>query len=68
ASLVRSLTDMENVATMLAWYEMYGDYHIFLNWANALEKVTAQEVQKAAQETFSRNKATIGILTKENAK
>ena len=68
ASLVRSLTDMENVATMLAWYEMYGDYHIFLNWASALEKVSPEDVQKAAQESFSKNKAIIGILTKENAK
>lgn len=68
ASLVRSLTDMENVATMLAWYEMYGDYHIFLNWASALEKVSPEDVQKAAQESFSRKKAIIGILTKENAK
>ena len=59
---------MENVATMLAWYEMYGDYHIFLNWASALEKVSPEDVQKAAQESFSRNKAIIGILTKENAK
>ena len=31
AGLVRSLTDMENVATMLAYYEMFGDYKIFLN-------------------------------------
>jgi predicted Zn-dependent peptidase len=68
ASLVRSLTDMENVATMLAWYEMYGDYHIFLNWASALEKVSPEDVQKAAQESFSKSKAIIGILTKENAK
>lgn len=68
ASLVRSLTDMENVATMLAWYEMYGDYRIFLNWADALEKVSPKEVQDAAQKTFLKKKATIGILTKEDAK
>ena len=37
AGLVRSFTDMENVATMLAWYEMYGDYHIFLNWGGTRE-------------------------------
>ena len=68
ASLVRSLKDMENVATMLAWYEMYGDYKIFLDWADQLEKVKPEQVQSIAQETFARKKATTGILTRENAK
>ena len=59
---------MENVATMLAWYEMYGDYKIFLDWADQLEKVKPEQVQSIAQETFARKKATTGILTRENAK
>jgi predicted Zn-dependent peptidase len=64
ASLVRSLTDMENVATMLAWYEMFGDYRIFLNWAKVLEQVSPDEVKAVAQNTFLKNQATIGILKK----
>ena len=65
AGLVRSFTDMENVATMLAWYEMYGDYHIYLNWADQLNKVTAPMVQKAAKETFVREKSVAGFLLKK---
>lgn len=64
AGLVRSFTDMENVATMLAWYEMYGDYHIFLNWADALEKVTPAQVQEVAKATFVRDRSVAGFLQK----
>ena len=65
AGLVRSLTDMENVATMLAWYEMYGDYRLFLNWADQLNKVTAADVHAAAQKTFVREKSVAGFLLKK---
>ena len=65
AALVRSFTDMENVATMLAWYEMYGDYRIFLNWADELSKVTAEDVQVVAQQTFVREKSVAGFLLKK---
>ena len=64
ASLVRSLTDMENVATMLAWHEMFGDYRIFLNWADRLNQVSAADVQAAAQKTFVREKSVAGFLLK----
>ena len=66
AGLVRSFTDMENVATMLAWYEMFGDYHIFLRWADMLDKVSAADVQKAAKETFVREKSVAGFLLKND--
>jgi len=56
---------MENVATMLAWYEMFGDYHIFLNWADELEKVNAAAVQEAAKQTFVREKSVAGFLLKK---
>ena len=65
AGLIRSLTDMENVATMLAWYEMYGDYKIFLQWADELSKVTAADVQAVAQSTFVREKSIAGFLLKK---
>ena len=65
AGLVRSLTDMENVATMLAWYEMFGDYRIFLNWADQLNKVSAADVQAAAQKTFVKEKSVAGFLLKK---
>lgn len=65
AALVRSLTDMENVATMLAYYEMFGDYKFFLNWADELDKVTADDVQNAAKTTFVKEKSITGMLLKK---
>ena len=65
AGLVRSLTDMENVATMLAYYEMFGDYKIFLNWADELDKVSAADVQEVAKSTFVREKSVSGLLLKK---
>lgn len=64
AGLIRSLTDMENVATMLAWYEMFGDYKIFLQWADQLNKVTAADVQEVAKTYFVREKSVAGFLLK----
>lgn len=65
ATQVRSLTDMENVATSLAWYEVFGDYHIFLDWASHVDKVRPEEVQSAAQRYFTRQNATVGQLLPE---
>ena len=65
AGLIRSLTDMENVATMLGWYEIYGDYRIFLNWADNLDKVNASDVQSVAKKTFVREKSIAGFLVRE---
>ena len=65
ASLVRSLTDMETVATMLGWYEIHGDYRLYLNWADNLDKIKAADVQSVAKKTFVREKSIAGFLVKE---
>lgn len=67
-ALVESFLDMENVATQLAWYEMFGDYHILLNWPDKLNSVSPEAVQNAARQTFLHKKATIGFLLKGEEK
>lgn len=67
AGLIRSLTDMENVATMLAWYEMYGDYKIFLQWADQLDKVKVADVQSVSKKTFVRDQSVMGLLLKDKS-
>jgi predicted Zn-dependent peptidase len=62
AAQVRSLTDMAGVATNLAWFEMYGSYNLYLNWAKALEAVSREAVQNAASNYFTRNNAVVGWL------
>ena len=50
---------------MLAYYEMFGDYKIFLNWADELDKVSAADVQDVAKKTFVREKSVSGLLLKK---
>ena len=63
-SLVESFLDMENVATQLAFYEMFGDYRLLLDWPKKLESVTPKAVQEAAKNTFMRKGVTVGRLLK----
>ncbi|MDR2555548.1 MAG: insulinase family protein [Fibromonadaceae bacterium] len=62
ASQLRGLTDMAGVATNLAWYEMFGSYNLYLNWAKALETVKREAVQNAASRYFTRSNAVVGWL------
>lgn len=62
AAQIRSLTDMSNVATNLAWYEMFGSYKLYLNWAASLENVSRENIKKAAENYFTKKNAVIGWL------
>jgi predicted Zn-dependent peptidase len=62
ATQLRSLTDMAGVATNLAWYEMFGSYNLYLNWAKSLEKVSREAVRNTANRYFTRSNAVIGWL------
>jgi len=62
ATQVRSLTDMAEVATNLAWFEMYGSYNLYLNWAKSLETVSRESVQNAVSNYFLKNNAVVGWL------
>ncbi|MDR2581306.1 MAG: insulinase family protein [Fibromonadaceae bacterium] len=64
AAQLRSLTNMAGVATNLAWYEMFGSYNLYLNWATALETVSREAVKEAASNYFTRDNAVIGWLVK----
>lgn len=63
-SLVESFLDMENVATQLAFYEIFGDYRLLLDWPKKLETVTPADVQEAAKKTFKHKGVTVGRLLK----
>jgi predicted Zn-dependent peptidase len=62
AAQLRSLTDMAGVATNLAWYEMFGSYNLYLNWAKSLETINREAVQNVANRYFTRNNAVVGWL------
>jgi predicted Zn-dependent peptidase len=62
AAQLRGLTDMASVATNLAWYEMFGSYNLYLNWAKSLETVNREAVKNAANTYFTRKNAVVGWL------
>ncbi|MCL2259731.1 MAG: insulinase family protein [Fibromonadales bacterium] len=62
AAQVRSLTDMAGVATNLAWFEMYGSYNLYLNWAKSLESVSREAVKNAATHYFTKNNTVTGWM------
>ncbi len=65
AAQVRGLTDMAGVATNLAWFEMYGSYNLYLNWAKSLETVKRDAVQKAVADYFTKKNAVVGWLMED---
>lgn len=67
ASKVRSLQNMENVASMLAYYELYGDWTLVNRWMEEVAKITPEQVQDVARRLFKRDLATVGWLIPEDA-
>lgn len=67
ASKARTLSDMEDVASMLAYYELYGDYTLVNRWMDEVAKVTPQQVQEVARKYFLKKLVTVGWLVREDA-
>ena len=68
ASKARSMADMEGVATMIAYYEMYGDYTLVNHWLDEVAKVTPAQVQEVCRKYFAHKLATVGTLLPEEGK
>lgn len=68
ASKANSLADMETVASMLAYYELYGDYTLVNRWMDEVAKVTPEQIQEVARRVFQKNKVTVGLLVREEKK
>lgn len=68
ASKANALSDMETVASMLAYYELYGDYTMVNRWLDEVSKVTPEQVQAVARKYFQKDKVTVGWLVREDKK
>ncbi|HSQ42661.1 MAG TPA: pitrilysin family protein [Fibrobacteraceae bacterium] len=68
ATKARALSDMETVASMLAYNEYYGDYTMVNRWLDEVSKVTPAQVQAVARKYFQRKLVTIGWLIPEDKK
>ncbi len=65
ASQVRSFRNMEHVATIMAYYELYGDWNLVNRWLDEVAQISPAEVQAAVQKYLQRNRATIGYMKAE---
>jgi len=66
ASKAQALSDMEDVASMLAYDEIYGDYTLVNRWLDEVAKVTPAQVQEVAKKYFQKKLATTGWLLRED--
>ncbi len=62
AKTVRSLENIEHLATQLAFYEMYGDWNIISTFPAGVQKVTPEEVQAVAKQYFKYHLSTQGMI------
>jgi predicted Zn-dependent peptidase len=62
ANLARSLEDSENLATQIAFYELYGDWKMLQEWPTRISEVTAEDVMRVAQKYLILENSTTGKL------
>ncbi len=68
ARLIRSLNDNEGLAQNLATMQArYGDWRELFRQVDRIDKVTAADVKRVAQKTFTDNNRTVGIILNQSA-
>jgi predicted Zn-dependent peptidase len=64
---VQSLDSNSEIASILSYCEiLLGSYRYFSDYLNNVEKVTAEDIQKAAQDYLTKNNRTTVVLTTKN--
>jgi predicted Zn-dependent peptidase len=63
ANLIRSLEDNAQMAGGLAfWQAMTGDWRNLFRQLDKINGVTAEDIRRVAQKTFTRNNRTVGLI------
>ena len=63
----RNLDSNGELASMLSYYEvLLGDYRYISNYLNITDKVSAEDIQKAAKLYLNKENRTIAVLTNHN--
>ena len=63
AALIRSLASNEGLARSLAMYQsVTGDWRTLFKQLEAIDRVTAEDIQRVAQETFVTSNRTVGMI------
>ena len=59
----KSMDSNDEIASTLSYYEsLFGDYRYFANYLNEIEKVSADDLQKAAKKYLTKNNRTVATL------
>ncbi len=65
ARSLRSLRNMEQLATELAYWEMRGGWNYINEFPERVQRVTQEEVMAVARKYFHRNHSTVGLILPE---
>ena len=65
-AFIRRQTSNEGLASMLSYYQaLLGDYRYILNYADMIEKVTAEDIQTVSRKYLHRANRTVAGIVKE---
>jgi predicted Zn-dependent peptidase len=68
ADLIRGLRSNQGLANQLASYHLlFGDWRQLFRYIDDIEKVTAEDIQRVARETFTETNRTVGKIVTETA-
>ncbi|HEX2165177.1 MAG TPA: pitrilysin family protein, partial [Thermoanaerobaculia bacterium] len=68
ADLIRGLRSNQGLANQLAEYQtLFGDWRALFRYIDAIEKVTKEDVQRVARETFVPTNRTVGMIVTQPA-
>lgn len=68
ADLVRGLRSNQGLANQLAEYHLlFGDWRALFRYIDALDKVTKEDIQRVARETFVPTNRTVGMIVTQTA-
>jgi predicted Zn-dependent peptidase len=63
---IKNLDSNGELASMLSYYEvLLGDYRYISNYLNITDKVSAEDIQKAAKLYLNKENRTIAVLKKD---
>jgi predicted Zn-dependent peptidase len=69
ADLIRGLGDNSGLAAQLAWYQLrYGDWRELFHYVDKIEKVSKQDIQRVANQTFRPTNRTVTMIVSEPPK
>ena len=66
SDFIRRQSSNEGLAGMISYYQaLLGDFRYMIGYADAIEKVTAQDILRVARQYFEPHNRTVALLSKD---